>query len=571
MGCATSYKTSLSAPPSEFKVWNLEEEVPGYMNPEKRLPSAVSQYKINGTCGGLPRVELKTAPGFCLGLVDSGEGLEMPRTALALNQNQIVLTEMTSWQAGVGRIYLLTWNGHSYDRKTLLDSAHFADKQKIKILDRPYLVSRGPDGKIYVGAAGSIGRFDPLAANVAASVEIVIDGLPNEGLHPLKSFTFDAKIKKIYVNVGASTNDCQKQGFQGAHAKFCVEAESKTAGVAQIRAYQQLPNGKFDPNFEVFAKGLRNSMALLWDEDLQLLLQAENGRDAINKFNAQLTNDNFPHEEFNVVKKAGHYGWPYCFDNNRPNPEWKYMNCSGYQPPYLLLPPHAAPLSLLKYKGNMFPASYKNRYIMSFHGYAAAGHRIVTFARDQKGLPMGNPLSIVYGWDANGAQQVGTPVGLSEMPDGSLLIVEDKSKKVLRLFYDPKEGDGSPVKEDMSATPAPEPDAANNAAAMQAKLQEKLREKNPPLFSLFQDKVIDKQCAACHGGAGSPGIQFLAYDDVGNAKRIKENDKAHEMLMRISADPKWPMMPPQGMDSPDEQREAVRLLKAWIDAGQPNP
>jgi glucose/arabinose dehydrogenase len=566
--CVSS-QTSLKAPPpnpTAIHAWNLEEEPLDYLTLNKRLPSGLSRYETSGLCHGLPRISVKTAPGFCVGLVDGGDGLEMPRTGLALNETQIVLTDMGSWETSVGKLFLLTWDGKTYQRKLLLDAKTMKDRNKAKIMDRPHLVLRGPDGKIYVGAAGAIGRLNPLATNVESTVEIVVDNLNSIGLHPLKSFTFDAKGKRLFVNSGASTNVCQKEGLQGTRSAFCKAAEAKQGGEAQIWVFQQGADGRYNPQYQVYARGLRNSMALYWDEEQQLLLEADNGRDAISKFNASLNNDQLPHEEFNVVTAGSHYGWPYCYDNNLVSPEWNYVDCSKFVAPYLLLPPHAAPLNLIKYQGSMFPAKYRGRYLMGLHGYASLGHRLVTFLRDNRGLPVGVPLSIIYDWNTRGEQLKGSPVGLSEMPDGSLLIVEDTSRKVVRLFYDASEGNGEPVRE-IDQTPAPK-NHDEAVAIRKVQLEEKLRETNPPIFSRLQSQMIDKYCTACHGGTDSPGLSLLAYDDVGNAKRIRDNKKAQEILARVSLNPNWPQMPPQGMDGTD-QKEAARLIQDWIKAGQP--
>lgn len=555
------------------KAWEnvLQEEDVSYVTLNKRLPNALSKYETDGLCHGLPRIKVRTAPGFCLGLVDTGDGMGMPRTALALSDTQIAVTDMGSWEAGIGKLFLLTWNGQSYVRKTLLDAKTMRSRQLAKVMDRPHLIARGPDGKIYVGGAAAIGTLNPLANDVESTVQIVIDNLPVTGLHPLKSFTFDAKGGRLFVNSGAATNVCQKDGMQGARARHCVAAETAANGEGQVWVYTKLPNGRYNPQHQIYAKGLRNSMALYWDEERQALLEADNGRDSINKFSKNLDDKLFPHEEFNVVRQGKHYGWPYCYDNNQANPEWSYMNCAGYAAPYLLLPPHAAPLSLIKYGGKMFPEKYRGRYLMSLHGYAPAGHRLVTFSRDQAGLPTGVPLSLIYAWDSRGEQMRGAPVGLSEMPDGSLLIVEDLSRKVVRLFYDASEGNGDPVREIDQVPVDPQKPAVDETAARKALLEAKLKQPNPPVFSQIQTKMVDKYCAACHGGADSPGISLLEYDDVGNAKRIRDNKKAQEVLMRVSADPNWPQMPPQGMDTPAEQAEVVRLIKAWIAAGQPMP
>lgn len=548
--------------------WMDKEDYVRYVQFFSRSPAAAtpSVYKIVGDCGGFPRVDVKTAPGFCLGQIYAGEGLRMPRTAVQVGVNALALVDQGSWNPYDGKIFLLSFSsGNKSELKEILSAKSFSDKKdpRREIVNRPHQISKGPDGKVYVGSATSILRFNPLAQDPVKSIEVLVANIPAEGLHPLKAFVFDGK-GSLFVNVGSATNVCQKQGVQGERASTCNEAENTKIGQGQIRRYSVLSNGKISPDFEVYAKGLRNSVALAWDEVHQVLVQGENGRDAIDKFNSKLSGHDFPHDELNLVAKGKHYGWPYCFDENRSNPEWTNIKCSAYAAPHLLLPPHSAPLSFLFYKGDLFPAWYKGRLLATLHGYEAKGHRIVAFQRDAKGFPTGVPQSVVYDWETRGTQKFGSPVGITELADGSLIIVEDKSQKVLRLFFDTAEGDGKAVQELDQAKNGGDPADPEEEEKRHLRLIDKLRDGNAPPFTQFQHKVIDKTCFTCHGGTNAPGVQLLRYDDVGNATRIIDADKAKEILEMMRGNPNYPPMPPQGFDSKEERAEAVRLLEAWI-------
>jgi len=142
------------------KEW-LYEKV-SYVERNKRIPAAPSRYNIVGDCGGYPRVDVKTAPGFCLGLLDDGEGTSMPRWALALDANTIVMTDMVNWEPHQGRIYLLKKNGSLWSRTTLFDKSTFkGDPARLPIVDRPNQISRSPAGKVFVAGASGIMTFDP--------------------------------------------------------------------------------------------------------------------------------------------------------------------------------------------------------------------------------------------------------------------------------------------------------------------------------------------------------------------------------------------------------------------------
>ncbi|MGE3760174.1 MAG: sorbosone dehydrogenase family protein, partial [Pseudobdellovibrionaceae bacterium] len=352
-GCSHLEKPVVETASETPSFIKLDDDLPTYLEMNKRMPTALSVYKMTGQCGGLPRVEVKTAPGFCVGQIDAGDGLVFPRTALALPTGEILLVDMGGCTPMNGRIYLYKNNSAGGYTRSLLFNAKVINNPKFKkMVDRPNQISMGPDRKIYVGAPNAIVRFRMDSPDPQSTFEMVVDNIPNVGLHPLKAFTFDNE-NSLFVNLGSATNVCQKSGSLGDKLRNCPEVEENEKSQALVRKYRALPNGTYDPNYEIYSRGFRNSMVLLWDSYRQVLLQAENGRDAIDKFNPQLNTKKLPHEELNIVRPGKHYGWPYCYDNNLVNPEWAGHNCDHYEKPYLLLPPHSAPLSALLYQGNM--------------------------------------------------------------------------------------------------------------------------------------------------------------------------------------------------------------------------
>jgi glucose/arabinose dehydrogenase len=550
-------------------------ETVDYVTTGERAPSALSQYQIKGTCNGLPRVKVSTAPGFCLGLVDAGEGMVFPRQVLALNVQQLLVIDMGGWAAENGKLYLLTRNGNRYERKTLLDGKVLPAAFK-KLMDRPHSIQLGPDQKIWISSVKTIYSVDPLASNILSTVQIRLDQLPDDGLHPLKAFIFDDQ-GHLYLNMGASSNNCQADGIAYRNPpRICEEGETRSDARGLIRRYNILPDGKLDPNFTVFAKGLRNSVAMLWSSAHQAIIQGENARDAINKASANLDDATMPADEINIVTEGRHYGWPYCYNVGQASPEFSNFNCSNYQDPKVLLPAHSAPLGFHIYRDSLFPKWYQNRLLVALHGYREKGHRIVAFLRDDQGLPTGRPLSVVYGWDAQGTQAMGSPVSLSPSPDGSLFITEDKSRKVLQLFYDSSQGDGKPVNEigeGGSAKPVVPDENLKKA------FEERLHSANPPLFTRIQDRLIHQNCVQCHGGETFPNIQLKAFDDRGNAKRLLApregrsalvlpgNAPGSELYQRITATGGMPLMPPMGYPNPQEQESLAEMVKQWIEGG----
>lgn len=549
--------------------WFDADDYVEYVNLHSRKPSsAPSRYNLIGTCpDGFPQVDVRTAPGFCLSLISESSEFKKPRTSEVLSENEILIADMGSWNPFDGKILSLSFDlkGNSHVKVLLSSKSFSAQDSRRAIIDRPHQIKVGPDGLYYVGTATSLLRFNPKSADIIKSIEMLVPSMPALGLHPLKAFTFGNQ-NDIYINVGSATNVCQKFGIQGAKKSFCEEAENEKMGQAQIRRYFFDSNRKIIPKFEIYAKGLRNSIALTWDEKHKVLLQGENGRDAIEKFNSTLNTKQLPHEEINIIQKGHHYGWPYCYDDGKNNPEWTNIDCSKFDKPKVLLPAHSAPLAMHIYSGMQFPAWYQNRLLINLHGYETKGHRLVAMKRDDNGLPTGTPLSIIYGWDKKGDQMQGNPVGLTQLPDGSLILIEDNSKKVLHLSYSADLGDGQPVQEidlDESSNTDPNDDPVA-VAKRKADLDKRLSLPIPPSFSLFQSKVIDKTCSACHGVEGAPGVLLLKYDDLGNALRIRNSGKASEIYEMLKGNPQYPTMPPQGFDSEQEQKMAAELFNKWL-------
>lgn len=425
---------------------------------EPALAASHTLYKTgSATCDGWPRASIGMADGFCAGIVLSPSSdfhsrtLRIPRLLLALpGDTDWLITDLGDWDAQRGKVFRL----HAERGKPPVLTA------LLTRLFMPHGLARGPDGKIYVGEMSRIFRFDPAARDPQASIETVVSGLPDNRLHPdrhpLSFFIFDAN-GDLLVNVGAPTDQCLVDGKPDG-AKTCDESEGSEP-TAAIRRYAYLGNGKWNPAFTVFARGLRNSLALARHSS-GTLLQAEN--------NIDYTTTYSPYEELNILRAGAHYGWPYCYDMSDAAPAWAStgaMDCksAAHEKPARLLPPHAAPLSMLYYNGAMFPQLQGN-LLMSWHGYKPTGARIAAFKVDDHGVPLlssharyaifanetgdasaekryAGPASDAFiltpGWNrVDGVRPRGAPVGLAVAEDGAIWVADDKNGAILRIAAD---------------------------------------------------------------------------------------------------------------------------------------
>ncbi|MGI9280594.1 MAG: PQQ-dependent sugar dehydrogenase [Endozoicomonas sp.] len=449
--------------------------------------------------------------------------LEKPRKALELpEQNALLVTDMGSWDKNRGSLWLLTFDPkHPYSQ--LLTA-----RRILTGLNLPHDIKYGPDGSIYLGEAHQISRLT-LQGEAVSKQEVVVGKLPynEEGyLHPLTNMVFLAN-GDLLVNVGSRSDDCNIQKSPN---------DCKELGVTGLRLYRYLKDQNlWDQGYTMYATGLRNSMALAV-HDSGTILQAENSSD--------FPDHDEPYEEINVIREGGFYGWPFCLNRQLDVAGTGRCQSEVYIEPYSLMPPHVAPLDMIYYQGTRLP-QLTGKLLVSWHGFRVAGNRLVSYDIDKLGRPLltdqsafnrdpippatewtkhaFNPMGgkkqeaqhqeVISHWNkVLGVRPEGAPVGLLELKDGSLLIVDDKNKALLRL----SEGRAY---DDQSSVKSPEVKDAPNP-------------KKIPL--------LKKYCSACHQELISEPDALLNSE---SGWLRKEQGKT-VLEKRLSAPIRF--MPPQG-------------------------
>jgi glucose/arabinose dehydrogenase len=566
---------------------------------------ALSEARCGQPPDAYPKLRIGMREGYCAGLVASEEdGQRFPRSILQIpGHRQFVIADMGSWNPGQGRLLLLDPLAAEGKRISEL----------LVGLDFPFGLQAGPDGKVYASTSETIFRFDPLAEHPAGTVETIIRKLPGrkltlsdgrvieESVHPLKPFIFD-RGGRIFVSVGAPTDNCLKP-----FSAPCVAGEGP-APLAAIWMFTPPAGGIFpalgpadeNPPREIYARGLRNSMALAVHPEFPAegyaFLQGENGRDLLDPLE--------PNEELNSIEQGKHYGWPYCYDQATPSPEFKsflqsdphYRNlCANtalYRQPYSLLPPHAAPLGMFYYQGSKF-AELQGKLVVGLHGYRPAGGRVIFYDVDTKGFPKISPppvryhlscaadpsrafqtgqksevaaagfVELISGWHkVNGIRPRGAPVGMSVASDGAIWLVEDHNKSVIRIDSDL----------------SPPPDALPCDVRSQAAIDELVgyvrsdRAQSRRLTTI-RTGLIEKHCVSCHSGFGlKPALadkhkdesvlRFLLSEDGWIFPGDPASSRLHVRLNGIGAERVMPPGPPDGRDLIAHEKGYRQLLAA---------
>jgi glucose/arabinose dehydrogenase len=267
------------------------------------------------------------------------------------------------------------------------------------------------DGALYVAAVNRVLRWRDIARNLAQppEPEVVSDAFPSDAHHGWKFIAFGPD-GRLYVPVGAPCNVCPPPGP--------LHATITRLDVAGGRP-------------EVVARGVRNSVGFDFQPGTGQLWFTENGRDWLG--------DDQPPDELNRLTKPGeHFGFPHCNGEGVTDPDHNGGRaCREFTAPARLLDPHVAALGMRFYTGTAFPEKYRGGIFIAEHGSwnrsSPVGYR-VTFVKVEGGRATAYE-PFVTGW-LKGNTASGRPADVLVMPDGALLVSDDKAGRLYRISHD---------------------------------------------------------------------------------------------------------------------------------------
>ena len=287
------------------------------------------------------------------------------------------------------------------------------DKREVKIIASGLRKPNGlafHNGTLYIAEQWQVSKIDNIEDQLdnPPKPTVFYTDLPHDEAHSWK-FIGIGPDNKLYVPVGQPCNNCMPSDAHG-----------------QIRRMNLDGSGA-----EVIARGVRNTVGFDWHPVTRELYFTDNGRDWLS--------EDLPNDELNRLTKVGqHFGSPYCYQGNIPDPEFGWgHSCSEFEPPVALMGPHAAALGMRFYTGKMFPSEYQGAILVARHG---SWNRSNKFGGDIAVVKLNKDGSVksvepfITGFLVDN-KYIGRPVDVLIMKDGSLLISDDYDGAVYRVSY----------------------------------------------------------------------------------------------------------------------------------------
>ena len=270
------------------------------------------------------------------------------------------------------------------------------------------------DGALYVGDLEAVWRVAYTDGALAGGTRarVTKDSFGGEGGHSTRDIAFGPD-GALYVAIGSKNN--------------IAEDPAPRATVQKVTA---------DGHLQTFASGLRNAVGIAFYSGTSDLYVTVNERDGLG--------DGLVPDYLTRIRQGDFFGWPYAYIGPHPAPDFGAKRpdlVAKTKTPDVLFQSHSAPLGLVFYEGDNFPADYKGDALVALHGSwnatAPTGYKVVR-VKYANGRPVGGYEDFLTGfWSGttSPAQVWGRPAGLLVAKDGSLLVADDPGQTIWRVRY----------------------------------------------------------------------------------------------------------------------------------------
>lgn len=230
--------------------------------------------------------------------------------------------------------------------------------------------------------------------------KVILDNLPAATHHGWR-YIRQGPDGRLRMSIGAPCNVCEQED-----PRFATICSFTTEG----------------KEFQIEAKGVRNSVGFDWHPTTGEFYFTDNGRDMLG--------DDIPPCELNKLEEKGsHFGFPYFWGDNQPDPKFGEMAPDlDFVTPITKFQAHVAPLGCYFPKTEVLQKALPGQVVVAQHGSwnrsSPVGYRVVTVDLER---PDAEPEPLLWGFlDADDPNlKHGRPVDMTELPDGTLLVSDD--------------------------------------------------------------------------------------------------------------------------------------------------
>jgi glucose/arabinose dehydrogenase len=303
------------------------------------------------------------------------------------------------------------------------------------------------EGRVYLASIKSVVAGSVGGDGSFSGLMTLVSDLPDGGQHPNRTIAVGPD-KLLYVSVGSDCNACAESNSE--HATF-LRFNLDGSMVAnppnpQHPMSAHNPMAKISPR--VWASGLRNTLGFAWHPVTNEMWGVDQGSDGVGA--------DVPPEEVNRLVGGKSYGWPYCYNDRKPDPTVdepsqmlkKEQYCPGTEAPAATIQAHSSPIAFAFYTASQFPAAYRNDAFLVLRGswerQYPVGYKVVRI-HFANGVPAALPGTNDSVEDflsgfliEDGKAHFGRIAGLTVDASGSLVVSDDANGMIYRITY----GDG---------------------------------------------------------------------------------------------------------------------------------
>ena len=363
--------------------------------------------------------------GFTVDMLASG--LKAPRVVRVAPNGDVFVAES---KANAVRVLRMTPGS-----ATVVQNEMFANTG----LRQPYGIVFYPSGPnpqwVYVANSDGLVRFPYRNGDLKARApaQRVVEGIP-WAHHWTRDVVLSADGSRLLYSVGSGSNVALDMFPMPLDMPFEQWKQTRPLGAAwdtedrRATVLSYTPDGKDE---QIVATGLRNCSGMAVQPASGQLWCVVNERDGLG--------DDTPFEYATNVQPGAFYGWPWYYIGGNEDPRQK-----GKRPdlkdrvtvPSVLIQAHSAPLQIVFYQANGFPAEYRGSAFVTLHGSwnreKRTGYKVVRLPF-VNGRPTGEYEDFMTGFVMSDQAVWGRPVGVAVAKDGSLLVTEDGNGTVWRV------------------------------------------------------------------------------------------------------------------------------------------